>query len=326
MKKKYLITGGAGFIGSHLTEKLLKEGNQVTVIDDLSTGNMKNLEDYIDNENLELVIDTILNDSLMEKLITETDEIFHLASSVGVELIMKNPVHTIENIFQGTAVVFKYASKYRKKVLLTSTSEVYGKSTDVPFREDGDRVEGPTTINRWAYANAKSLDEFLALAYFKTSKLPVVVVRLFNTVGPRQSGEYGMVIPKMINAGLNKNNIQVYGDGMQTRCFCHVRDVINALCMLMNTKESYGEVINVGSNAEISMLKLAELIGSTLDNNSKISLVSYDEIYPNGGFEDMKRRVPSIDKIAKLINWKPSISLEEIVKDVIIYQKVVQNN
>lgn len=326
MKKHYLITGGAGFIGSHLTKKLLDEGNKVTVVDDLSTGNMKNLEDYIDNEDLNMIIDTILNDNLMEKLIVESDEIFHLASSVGVELIMKQPVHTIENIFQGTAVVFKYASKYRKKVLLTSTSEVYGKSQDVPFKENGDRVEGPTTINRWAYANAKALDEFLALAYYKTSKLPVVVVRLFNTVGPRQSGEYGMVIPKMISAGLNKKNIQVYGDGMQTRCFCHVKDVINALCMLMKTKESYGEVINVGSNSEISMLNLAELISSNLDNNSKISLVPYDEIYPNGGFEDMKRRVPSIDKIAKLINWKPSISLEEIVKDVIIYQKVIQNN
>tara|TARA_B100001057_G_scaffold500007_1_gene612941 strand:+ start:476 stop:1456 length:981 start_codon:yes stop_codon:yes gene_type:complete len=320
-KKKYLITGGAGFIGSHLTEKLLSEGNHVTVIDDLSTGDMKNLENCLDNENLELVIDTILNDSLMEKLITKSDEIFHLASSVGVELIMKNPVHTIENIFQGTAVVFKYASKYRKKVLLTSTSEVYGKSLDVPFREDGDRVEGPTTINRWAYANAKSLDEFLALAYYKTSKLPVVVVRLFNTVGPRQSGDYGMVIPKMIKAGLFNNNILVYGDGNQTRCFCHVSDVINALSLLMNTKDSYGEVVNVGSDSEISMVKLAELISSQLNNNSQISKISYDEIYSDGGFEDMKRRVPSIEKINKLVGWKPSFTLEEIVKDVINYQK-----
>ena len=291
------------------------------VIDDLSTGDMKNLENCLDNENLELVIDTILNDSLMEKLITKSDEIFHLASSVGVELIMKNPVHTIENIFQGTAVVFKYASKYRKKVLLTSTSEVYGKSLDVPFREDGDRVEGPTTINRWAYANAKSLDEFLALAYYKTSKLPVVVVRLFNTVGPRQSGDYGMVIPKMIKAGLFNNNILVYGDGNQTRCFCHVSDVINALSLLMNTKDSYGEVVNVGSDSEISMVKLAELISSQLNNNSQISKISYDEIYPDGGFEDMKRRVPSIEKINKLVGWKPSFTLEEIVKDVINYQK-----
>ena len=321
MKKKYLVTGGAGFIGSHLTEKLLSEGNKVTIIDDLSTGNLKNLEEYKGDENLEIVIDSILNDSLMKKLISETDEVFHLASSVGVELIMKNPIHTIENIFMGTAVVFKHASKYRKKVLLTSTSEVYGKSLDVPFREDGDRVEGPTTINRWAYANAKSLDEFLALAYFQTSKLPVVIVRLFNTVGPRQSGDYGMVIPKMINAGLKNKNIQVYGDGLQTRCFCHVKDVINALCSLMKTKDSFGEVINVGSDNEISMFKLAELVSQSLNNNSKISIIPYEEVYPNGGFEDMKRRVPSIDKIDNLINWKPTILLEEIVKDVIKYQK-----
>lgn len=321
MKKKYLVTGGAGFIGSHLTEKLLREGNKVTIIDDLSTGNLKNLEEYKGDENLEIVIDSILNDSLMKKLISETDEVFHLASSVGVELIMENPIHTIENIFMGTAVVFKHASKYRKKVLLTSTSEVYGKSLDVPFREDGDRVEGPTTINRWAYANAKSLDEFLALAYFQTSKLPVVIVRLFNTVGPRQSGDYGMVIPKMINAGLKNKNIQVYGDGLQTRCFCHVNDVINALCSLMKTKDSFGEVINVGSDNEISMFKLAELVSQSLNNNSKISIIPYEEVYPKGGFEDMKRRVPSIDKINNLINWKPTILLEDIVKDVIKYQK-----
>ena len=296
-------------------------GNSTSIIDDLSTGNLKNLEEYKGDENLEIVIDSILNDSLMKKLISETDEVFHLASSVGVELIMKNPIHTIENIFMGTAVVFKHASKYRKKVLLTSTSEVYGKSLDVPFREDGDRVEGPTTINRWAYANAKSLDEFLALAYFQTSKLPVVIVRLFNTVGPRQSGDYGMVIPKMINAGLKNKNIQVYGDGLQTRCFCHVKDVINALCSLMKTKDSFGEVINVGSDNEISMFKLAELVSQSLNNNSKISIIPYEEVYPNGGFEDMKRRVPSIDKIDNLINWKPTILLEEIVKDVIKYQK-----
>ena len=321
MKTKYLITGGAGFIGSHLTEKLLKEGNSVTIIDDLSTGNVKNLEHLIDNEDLELIIDTILNDDLMEKLISNTDEIFHLASSVGVELIMKNPVHTIENIFQGTAVVFKYASKYRKKVLLTSTSEVYGKSLDVPFKEDGDRVEGPTTINRWAYANAKSLDEFLALAYYKTTKLPVVVVRLFNTVGPRQSGEYGMVIPKMINAGMKNKSIQVYGDGNQTRCFCHVKDVIIALSDLMKSKKSYGEVINVGSSNEVSMISLANLVAKKLDNESQISLVSYADIYPDGGFEDMKRRVPSIEKINNLINWNPTISLDQIIEDVIQYQK-----
>ncbi len=279
MKKKYLVTGGAGFIGSHLTERLLKEGGEVTIIDDLSTGKMENLEGVLENENLTVVIDSILHDSLMEKLIIEADEIYHLASSVGVELIMKQPVHTIENIFQGTAVVLKHASKYDKKILITSTSEVYGKSLDIPFKEDGDRVEGPTTVNRWAYANAKSLDEFLALAYFKTSKLPVVVVRLFNTVGPRQSADYGMVIPKMTKAALINNNIQVYGDGKQTRCFCHVYDVVDALFSLMKLDKSFGKVINVGSNEEISMLELANIIKNNLCFFSSHLIPFYDNCW-----------------------------------------------
>ena len=325
MKKKYLVTGGAGFIGSHLTEKLLKAGGQVTVIDNLSTGKIDNLSGVIENEDLNVIIDSILNDSLMEKLITETDEIYHLASSVGVELIMKQPIQTIENIFQGTAVVLKHASKYEKKILITSTSEVYGKSLDIPFKEDGDRVEGPTSIHRWAYANAKSLDEFLALAYYKTSKLPVLVVRLFNTVGPRQSADYGMVIPKMIKAALLEKNIQVYGDGKQTRCFCHVSDVVNALISLMGSKESYGEVVNIGSNEETSMLGLANLIKKNLNTDTDITLVPYEKIYPDGGFEDMKRRVPSIEKIYNLIKWKPTFSLEQIVNEVIKFQKVIQN-
>jgi len=325
MKKKYLVTGGAGFIGSHLTERLLNEGAKVTIVDDLSTGKMDNLEGVIENQDLNIIKDSILNDSLMDKLILESDEIFHLASSVGVELIMKEPVRTIENIFQGTAVVLKYAAKYDKKIIITSTSEVYGKSLDIPFNEDGDRVEGPTTINRWAYANAKSLDEFLALAYFKTTNLPIVVVRLFNTVGPRQSADYGMVIPKMIKAALIDKNIQVYGDGKQTRCFCHVYDVVDALISLMRTDKSYGQVVNVGSNQEVSMLDLANIIKENLEVDSKISLVPYEKIYPEGGFEDMRRRVPSIEKIFELVNWKPTFSLEEIVKEVIKFHKVNQN-
>jgi len=325
MKKKYLVTGGAGFIGSHLTEKLVNEGGQVTVIDNLSTGKIENLAGVMENEGLNVVIDSILNETLMEQLILEADEVYHLASSVGVELIMKEPVHTIENIFQGTAVVLKYASKYEKKILITSTSEVYGKSLDIPFKEDGDRVQGPTSIHRWAYANAKSLDEFLALAYYKTSKLPVIVVRLFNTVGPRQSADYGMVIPNMIKAALINRNIQVYGDGKQTRCFCHVSDVVEALTLLMSSKKSYGEVVNVGSNKEISMIDLANIIKNNLTLDTNITLVPYEKIYPDGGFEDMRRRVPSIDKIYKLIKWKPTFSLEEIIKEVIKFKKVIQN-
>ena len=316
MKKKYLITGGAGFIGSHLAERLLIDGNIVTIVDDLSTGKIDNLISIIDNPNLKIIIDSVLNESVLERIIRETDEIFHLASSVGVQLIMNNPVHTIENIFQGTAVVFKYAARYRKKVLLTSTSEVYGKSKDIPFKEDGDRVEGATTMHRWAYANAKALDEFLALAYFKTAALPVVVVRLFNTVGPRQSADYGMVIPKMIGASIRDKQIQVYGDGLQSRCFCHVKDVIDALCLLMNNKKSEGEVINVGSNQEISMIDLAKKIKEKSPVESEIILVPYEKIYPNGGFEDMRRRVPSIEKIYTLINWKPSYSIDQIINDV----------
>jgi UDP-glucose 4-epimerase len=316
MKKKYLITGGAGFIGSHLAERLIEEGNIVTIVDDLSTGKITNLSQIIDNPDLKIIIDTVLNESLLERLIRETDEIFHLASSVGVQLIMNNPVHTIENIFQGTAVVFKYAARYRKKVLLTSTSEVYGKSKDIPFKEDGDRVEGATTMHRWAYANAKALDEFLALAYFKTAALPVVVVRLFNTVGPRQSADYGMVIPKMISASIRDKQIQVYGDGLQSRCFCHVKDVIDALSLLMNNKKSEGEVINVGSNQEISMIDLAKKIKEKSPVESDIILVPYEKIYPNGGFEDMRRRVPSIEKIYNQIKWKPKASIDDIIEDV----------
>ncbi len=317
MKKKYLITGGAGFIGSHLAERLLEEGNIVTIVDDLSTGKIDNLKNIIDNPDLKIVIDSVLNESLLERIIRETDEIFHLASSVGVQLIMNNPVHTIENIFQGTAVVFKFAARYRKKVLLTSTSEVYGKSQDIPFKEDGDRVEGATTMHRWAYANAKALDEFLALAYFKTAGLPVVVVRLFNTVGPRQSADYGMVIPKMIGASIREKQIQVYGDGLQSRCFCHVNDVIDALCLLMKNKKSEGEVINVGSNQEISMIELAKKIKEKSQNEPEIVLVPYEKIYPNGGFEDMRRRVPSISKIFSLINWKPTFSIDDIIDSVL---------
>tara|TARA_A100001015_G_scaffold248230_1_gene285500 strand:- start:2275 stop:3255 length:981 start_codon:yes stop_codon:yes gene_type:complete len=325
MERKYLVTGGAGFIGSHLTERLLAQGGRVTVIDNLSTGKMENLIAVQDNEKLNIVIDSIMNEKLMEKLIQEVDEVYHLASSVGVDLIMREPIHTIENIFQGTAIVLKYASKFEKKILITSTSEVYGKSLDIPFKEDGDRVEGPTSIHRWAYANAKSLDEFLALAYYKTSQLPVVVVRLFNTVGPRQSADYGMVIPKMIKAALTNKNIQVYGDGKQTRCFCHVSDVVYALILLMGAKQSYGEVINVGSNREISMIDLANMIKTNLATDTDITLVPYEQIYPDGGFEDMRRRVPSIEKIYKLIKWEPKSTLEEIVKEVIKFQKVIQN-
>ncbi|MFA6715036.1 MAG: GDP-mannose 4,6-dehydratase [Victivallales bacterium] len=314
--KHYLVTGGAGFIGSHLSEKLIAAGNTVTVIDDLSTGDIHNLDAIIEHPQFNIIIGSVLDSVLMEPLVRNCDAIFHLASAVGVKLIMARPVETIEKIFDGTAVVFKYAARYRKKVLITSTSEVYGKSKDVPFKEDGDRVEGSTTMHRWAYACAKSLDEFLALAHAKESELPVVVVRLFNTVGPRQAAAYGMVIPNLVGAALKGLPLNVYGNGKQTRCFCHVYDVIGALCKLMADKKCEAQVINIGSSDEISILGLAEKIVKLTNSKSEIKLIPYEQVYPNGGFEDMQRRVPSIERIKGLIGWEPRKSLDEIISGV----------
>jgi len=315
--KHYLVTGGAGFIGSHLTEKLIGKGNIVTIVDNLSTGNISNLDTIIKHPNLKIIIGSILDDNLMEPIIKEVDEVYHLASAVGVKLIMDQPVETIENIFEGTAVVFRYAARYRKKVLLTSTSEVYGKNKNVPFKEDYDRIEGPTSSHRWAYASAKSLDEFLALAHSKKSGLAVVVVRLFNTVGPRQSSQYGMVIPNFIEAALKGETLYVYGDGEQTRCFCHVKDVVKALVEVMNNTECEGKVFNIGSSEEISINKLANRITDFTKSSSKIKTIPYNQVYPDGGFEDMGRRVPCTERIKKYINWEPEISLDEIIKSVV---------
>lgn len=314
--KHYLVTGGAGFIGSHLSEKLIKTGNQVTIIDDLSTGNIHNLDSIIDHPQCNIIIGTILDGTLMEPLIRNCDAVFHLAAAVGVKLIMDRPVETIEKIFDGTSVVFKYAARYRKKVLLTSTSEVYGKSKDVPFKEDGDRVEGPTSMHRWAYACAKSLDEFLALAHSKESELPVVVARLFNTVGPRQAAAYGMVIPNLVEAALKELPLNVHGDGRQTRCFCHVSDVVEALCKLMTEKNCEAKVINVGSEDETSIMELARKIVEITGSKAEIKLIPYEQVYPNGGFEDMQRRVPCIDRVNELIGWGPRKNLDDIIRDV----------
>jgi UDP-glucose 4-epimerase len=315
--KHYLVTGGAGFVGSHLTEKLLYSGNRVTVIDDLSTGDIHNLDAVINLPQLKVIIGSVLDMGLMEPLVREVDGIFHLASAVGVKLIMANPTATIETIFQGTSVVFKYAARYRKKILLTSTSEVYGKSRDVPFKEESDRVEGPTTMHRWAYACAKSLDEFLALAHAKTSGLPVVVVRLFNTVGPRQASQYGMVIPTLVEAALQGRTLTVFGDGEQTRCFCHVLDVVEALHRMMTERRCEGTVINVGSSEEVSILSLAHEILRITGSKSEIRLIPYNQAFPNGGFEDMQRRVPCIARAKEFIGWEPKRSLEEIIRSVV---------
>jgi UDP-glucose 4-epimerase len=312
----YLVTGGAGFIGSHLCERLLEDGCQVTVVDDLSTGNFDNVAPFEGNSRFRLLIDSVLDESLLDRLIAGCDAIFHLASAVGVKLIMEQPVKTIETIFMGTDAVLRHARRYRRRVLLTSTSEVYGKSTNVPFREDGDRLEGPTTRHRWAYAAAKALDEFLALAHWKETKLPVVCVRLFNTVGPRQSGQYGMVMPRFVEAALKGQPLMVHGDGTQTRCFSHVSDVIDALVGLMNHPAAAGQVFNVGSQEEISILDLARRVVQTLESRSRITFQPLEEVYGKDNFEDMQRRLPDITKIERVIGWKPRRSLHEIILDV----------
>jgi len=313
----YLITGGAGFIGSHLTERLLRADHRVTILDNLSTGRYENIAGMEKYPGLRFIKDSVLHTEVVEMVVRECDQVFHLASAVGVKLIMERPVQTIESIFQGTDAVLNVAARYRKRFLLTSTSEVYGKSEDIPFREDGDRLEGPTHKHRWAYAAAKALDEFLALAHWKESRLPVVVVRLFNTVGPRQSGQYGMVLPNFVTSALAGRELLVHGDGTQQRCFCHVKDVVTALAGLMESPQAAGEVFNVGSTFEITIRQLAELVVRRTQSSSPIRLVPYQQAY-GSGFEDMKRRVPSTKKIHSLIGWQPCLSLEQIVDDVIV--------
>src|SRR5215208_1537686 len=302
---KILITGGAGFVGSHLADKLHGEGHDITIIDNLSTGRYSNVEHLEGQERFRLIIDTILNAKLMEELIRESDRVFHMASAVGVRLIMEQPVKTIETIFHGTDVVLGFCARYRKRVLIPSTSEVYGKGTSVPFREDDDILKGSTSKHRWAYACAKELDEFLALAHWKESRLPVVVVRLFNTVGPRQTGQYGMVVPRFIGAAVRNEPIEVHGDGSQSRCFGHVLDVVEGLCKLLESSHCYGEVINVGNDEEVTITQLAERAIALTGSKSTIRYIPYSEAYGEG-FEDMKRRVPSLDKVHSLIGYKPT--------------------
>jgi len=312
---KILITGGAGFVGSHLADKLIGEGHEITVIDDLSTGRYANVEHLEGNPNFRLIIDTVLNDKLMEELIRETDRVFHMASAVGVRLIMEQPVKTIETIFHGTDVVLKFCSRYRKRVLVPSTSEVYGKGVSVPFKEEDDLLTGSTDKHRWAYACAKTLDEFLAIAHWKETRLPVVVVRLFNTVGPRQTGQYGMVVPNFVKSALNNQPITVHGDGNQQRCFGHVFDVVEGLTKAIETPACFGQVINFGNDEEISIKGLAEKAIAMTGSTSEIKYVSYDEVYGEG-FEDMQRRVPSLEKAKRLVGYQPTRTLEDIINDV----------
>ena len=315
-----LVTGGAGFIGSHLCEFLLSEGGRVRVVDDLSTGRYDNIRHLEAEASFDLVIDTVLNRSLMEEMVKSVDVVFHLASAVGVRLIIEQPVKTIETIVEGTDVVLSHARRYRKPVLITSTSEVYGKGSKVPFSEGDDTVQGPTTTRRWAYAAAKALDEFLAFAHWYETRLPVVCVRLFNTVGPRQTGQYGMVIPRFVEQALRGDPITVYGDGKQTRSFCHVADVAPALIRLIGCADARGQVVNVGNAEEVAIGDLAQRVKALAGSDSQIVHIPYDQAYVEG-FEDMRRRVPDISLAKELIGFDPKYPLDDILRSVIKDQK-----
>jgi UDP-glucose 4-epimerase len=313
---RVLITGGAGFIGSHLADAYLQRGDEVLVIDDLSTGTIENIRHLKKNPRFHYTIDSVHNQPVTAELVDQSDVVIHLAAAVGVKLIVESPVRTIETNVHGTEVVLALANKKNKRVLIASTSEVYGLSADVPFREDGNLVMGATTKGRWSYACSKAIDEFLALAYWREKKLPTTIVRLFNTVGPRQTGRYGMVIPTFVKQALAGRPITVYGDGKQTRCFGYVGDVVGALIKLMDHPESVGQVYNIGSNEEISIFKLAEKVKELTNSDSEIVFMPYDEAYEEG-FEDMPRRVPDITKIGKLVGFKPEMALDGILRTVI---------
>jgi UDP-glucose 4-epimerase len=317
---RVLITGGAGFIGSHLSDLLLEQGHRVHILDDLSTGSMANIRHLKDEPNFDYTVESCASPRVVAELVDEADLIYHLAAAVGVELIVESPVRTIETNVRCTEVVLTAANKKNKPVLVASTSEVYGKSTDLPFREDGDLVSGPTNKGRWAYACSKAIDEFLALAYWKERKLPTICVRLFNTVGPRQTGRYGMVVPNFVRQALAEQPLTVYGDGTQQRCFCHVGDVVQALSGLMARDDLYGEVFNVGSTEEVSIHELAERVIARTGSSSEIHLVPYEEAYEEG-FEDMQRRIPSLEKVDAALGWRPTRTLDEIIDDVVEHQR-----
>jgi UDP-glucose 4-epimerase len=314
----YLITGGAGFIGSHLAERLLDRGDHVVLLDNLSTGSVENIRHLKTSDRLQYHLDNIENRQLLAELVDDADVVVHLAAAVGVKLIVESPVRTIETNVNGTQLILEAACKKRKLVVTASTSEVYGKNTNVPFHEDADLVLGPTTKGRWSYAASKALDEFLALSYWKEKKLPVIVVRFFNTVGPRQTGRYGMVLPNFVKSALDNSPISVYGNGKQSRCFCDVRDTVEAVIRLMDTSKSIGEVVNVGNTEEITIEDLAARVKQRTGSSSPIEYIPYDRAY-EPGFEDMMRRVPAVEKLEALTGFRPRTPLNEIIDRVTAY-------
>jgi UDP-glucose 4-epimerase len=318
---RFLITGGAGFVGSHLAEELIRRGDSVHVLDDLSTGAMDNIVDLRALPTFEYTIDSADNERLVVELVDSVDVVYHLAAAVGVELIVESPVRTIETNVHCTEVLLAQAAKKRRPVFVASTSEVYGKSEDLPFREDGNLLMGPTTMGRWAYACSKALDEFLAVAYWRERGLPTVVGRLFNTVGPRQTGRYGMVIPRFVRQALAQQPITVYGDGRQRRCFTHVVDAVRALADLMQRDDVYGEVFNIGTTEEVTIIELAQRVRSRAGSSSPVELVRYEDAH-GAGFEDMFRRVPDLSKIESVIGWRSQRSLDQILDDVIEHQRL----
>jgi UDP-glucose 4-epimerase len=319
---RILITGGAGFIGSHLAEALLADGHEVFVLDDLSTGAIDNIAHLSGHARFHYTIDSVFNEQKVAELVDRAAVVFHLAAAVGVKLIVQEPVHTIETNVHGTEVILRHAAKKKKLVFIASTSEVYGKSTDVPFRETADLVLGATTRHRWAYACSKALDEFLALAHWKERQLPVVIVRFFNTVGPRQTGQYGMVVPTFVRQALAGEPLTVFGDGSQSRSFTYVGDVVGALRQLMVDPRAIGEVFNIGNTEEVSILELARRVKSITGSASPIVTIPYDQAY-EAGFEDMPRRVPDLGKIHALIGYRPAVDLDEIIRRVVASQRGV---
>jgi UDP-glucose 4-epimerase len=319
---RFLLTGGAGFIGSHLVDRLLARGDSVTVLDDLSTGMKENVEAHDGNDRFRAVWDTVLDREIVDELVRDSDCVLHLAAAVGVKYIIENPLHSLRVNVGGTESVLEAADRHEKKVVLFSTSEIYGKSQDVPFREDADRLLGPTTVHRWAYSTAKAVDEILALAYHQEHRLPIVIVRCFNTCGPRQRGRYGMVMPRFVEQALLGKPITVYGDGTQTRCFGSVFDVVEGVEGLIDCEAAVGNIFNVGSNEEVSILQLAERVKALTGSDSEILRIPYDEAYEEG-FEDMPRRIPDLSRIRSLVGYEPRRNLDDILKSVIEHRKAL---